>query len=89
MRDLSEKIESINQCSIINEFMNEKMCYKSSTSKYENTNINFNTSKISHLPFDMLCYLLEYITTLCKIHWQLASNLKLPVVQKFTHGTTK
>ena len=41
------------------EFMYEKLSYKSSTSKYEKSNINNNISKISHLPFDMLCLLLE------------------------------
>ena len=30
-------------------------CYKSSTSKYEKSNSNINISKISHLPFDILC----------------------------------
>ena len=64
MRELSAKIKNKNQCSIINKFMYEKSCYKTSTSKYENLNSNFNISKISHLPFDMLHYLLEYMMTL-------------------------
>ena len=41
--------------------MYEKSCYKSSTSKYEKSNSNINMNNISHLPFDMLCYLLEYM----------------------------
>ena len=55
------KIEKKHQCSIINESMHWKLCYKSSTLKYENANSNINISKIMHLPFAMLCYLLEYI----------------------------
>ena len=66
-----------------------KLCYKSSTSKYEKSNINFNISKILHFPFDMLCYLLEYMMALCKIHWQSASTFIRPVVQNWAHGTTK
>ena len=89
MRDSSAKIENKNQFSIINKFMYEKLCYKSSTSKYENTNINFNIDNILHLPFDMLCYLLEYMITLCKMHWKLASTLNWPVVQNCAHSTTK
>ena len=41
------------------EFMYEKLCYKISTSKYEKSNSNINISKISHLHFDMLCFLIE------------------------------
>ena len=41
------------------EFMYEELCYKRSTSKYEKSNSNINISKISHLPFDMLCFSLE------------------------------
>ena len=63
MTDLSVKLENKNQCSIINKFMHEKSCYKSSTSKYKKLNSNFNIYKISHLPFGMLCYLLEYDDT--------------------------
>ena len=36
--------------------MYAKLSYKSSTSKHEKSNININISKISHLPFDMLCF---------------------------------
>ena len=32
-----------------------KSCYKSSTSKYKESNININISKILHLPSDLLC----------------------------------
>ena len=39
--------------------MYEESCYKSSTSKYEKLNSNINISNILHLPFDMLCFLLE------------------------------
>ena len=41
---------------------------KSLTSKYEKSNSNINISRILPLPFDMLCYLLEYMMTLCKMH---------------------
>ena len=68
MRDLSEKIEKKNQCSIINKFMYEKSCEQSSTSKYEKLNSNINITKILHLRFDMLCYLLESTMTLCEMH---------------------
>ena len=89
MRDFSAKTENKDQCTIINKFMYEKLCYKISTSKYEILNRNINISKIWHLPFDILCYLLEYMMTLCKLHWQSASTLKLPMVQNCAHGTTK
>ena len=69
--------------------MYEKSCYKSSTSKYEKSNSNINISKISQLPFDMLCCLLEYMITLCAMHLQSASTLKQPVVQNSANGTTK
>ena len=68
MRDSSENFENKNQCSIIKNIMHGKSCYKGSTSEYENSKSNFDIYKISHLPFDMLCYLLEYMMTLCKIH---------------------
>ena len=89
MIDSSAKIENKNQCSIINEAMYEKLGFKNSTSKYEKSNSNINTSNISHLPFDTLCYLIEYMMTLCKMHRQLASILKRPVVQNCVDGTTK
>ena len=41
-----------------------KSCYQSSALKYEKLNSNINISKISHLLFDMLCYLLESMMTL-------------------------
>ena len=41
------------------EFMYEESCYKGSTSKYEKPNSNINISKIPHLTFDMLCFLIE------------------------------
>ena len=55
MRDLSEKIENKNKCSIINKCMHEKSCYKSSASKYEKLNSTINIYKVMHLTFDMLC----------------------------------
>ena len=55
----SKKTENENQYSKIKEFMYEKLCYISSTSKYEKSNSNINIAKISHLTFDMLCYLFE------------------------------
>ena len=89
MRDSSEKIENKNQSSIINEFMHKKSCYKSSTSKCEKSISNINISKISPLTFDMLWYLLEYMTTLCKMYQQLESTLKRPVAQNSANGTAK
>ena len=69
MRDLSAKIEDKNQCSMMNKYMDDKLCCKISTSKYEKSNSIINISKISPLTFDMLCYLLEYMMTMCKIYW--------------------
>ena len=89
MRYLLEKIENNNQCSLINKFMYEKLCYKSSTWKNEKSNSNIDISKISHLPFDILCYLLESMIAWCKNHWQSASTLKRPVVQNCAPSTTK
>ena len=57
--------------------------------KYEKSNSNINISNIVHLPFDMLCYLLESTMSQCRIHWQLAGTLKWPVVQNCVPGTTK
>ena len=39
--------------------MHIESCYKSSTSKYEKSNININISKISHFPFDMFFFHLK------------------------------
>ena len=69
MRDLSARIEKKDQCSLINKFIYEKLCYKSSTPKYKKLNSNINIYKIMHLTFDMLCYLLESIMTQWKMHW--------------------
>ena len=38
------------------EFMYVELCYKSSTSKYEKSKSNIKIPKISHLPYDMLCF---------------------------------
>ena len=89
MRAFLARIENKTQYSIIIKIMYEKLGYNSSTSKYKKLNSNINISKILHLPFDILCYLLEYILALWKMHWQLMSTLKLPLVQNCTHGTTK
>ena len=89
MRYLSAKFEKKKQCSIIQKYIYEKLCYKSSTSKYEKLNSNINISTIMHLPFDMLCYLLESMMARCKMQWQLASTLKQPVVQNCVPGKTK
>ena len=48
--------------------MYEKLCYKSSTLKNEKSNSNVNISKISHLPFDILCYSIVIMIVRCKIH---------------------
>ena len=56
------------------EFMYKELCYKSSTSKYVKSNSNINISNISHLPFGMLCFLLENddtvinALTICNCH---------------------
>ena len=49
-------------------FMYEKLCYKSSTYKYDKSNSNINISKIVYINFDVLYYLLESMMTRCKIH---------------------
>ena len=54
-----------------------------------NKNSNINISNILYLSFDMLCYLIEYMITMCKIYYQSASALKRPVVQNSVNGTTK
>ena len=71
------------------EFMYEELCYKSSTSKYENSNSNINISNISHLPFDMLCFLLEKMMTQCSMHWQSAGTIKQFMVKNSVNGMTK
>ena len=58
------------QCIKINKLMYEKLCYKSSTSKYEKSNSNIIISNIMHLIFDMLCNSVESMMTQCKMHWQ-------------------
>ena len=80
MRDLSAKIVTKNQCSIINKFMYENLCYKSSTSKYEKMNSNIIISDKMHLPFYILCYLLESMMTQYKNQWKSAITLKGLVV---------
>ena len=40
-------------------FVYVKLSYKSSTSIYEKSNSNIDIFKISHLPFNMLCFSLE------------------------------
>ena len=64
MRAFLARIENKTQYSIIIKIMYEKLGYNSSTSKYEKLNSNINISKILHLPFDILCYLLEYMLAL-------------------------
>ena len=71
------------------EFVYVEFCYKNPTSKYEKSNSDINISKMLHLPFDMLCYLLEHMMTLCQMHQQSASILKRPVVQNCAKDTTK
>ena len=41
------------------EFMYKELCYKFLASKYEKSNRNITISKILHLTFDILCYLIE------------------------------
>ena len=57
--------------------------------KNNKSNSNITISKILHLPFDMLCYLLEIIMAPCKIHLQSAITFRVPVVQKRAPGKTK
>ena len=45
------------------QFLYFKSSYKSLTSKYEKSNSNINISKISHLPFDVLCFHLKKYDT--------------------------
>ena len=68
------------------EFMYEQSCYKSSTSKYEQFHSNINISKISYLPFDVLCFHFNMMT-MFQIHRQLTSALKRLVVQNCANGT--
>ena len=46
MRYLLAKIKNKNQCSIINKYMYEKLCYKRSILKNDKLNSNINISKI-------------------------------------------
>ena len=69
--------------------MYEESCHKSSTSKYEKSNSNINISKISHLPFDMLCVFTWKMTTQCSINWQLAITMKQPLVQNIANEKKK
>ena len=58
MIDLLAQIKTKNQCSIIDKFMYEKSCYKSSTLKNDKSNSNVNISKIHftimHVPVDLV-----------------------------------
>ena len=68
MRYLLEKIKNKNQCSSINKFMYETLCYKSSAFKNEKSNSNVNIYNILHLPFDMLCYSLDCMMVQYTMH---------------------
>ena len=57
--------------------------------KKRKSNSNVNISKIMHLTFDMLCYSLKMMMVRYKMHWQLASFLKRPVVHNRAPSTTK
>ena len=50
---------------LINKFMYQKLCYKSSTLKNGKSNSNVNIPKILHLPFDMLYYSIEIVCLKC------------------------
>ena len=62
MRDLYSK-NSIMKINAV-QFVCVKSSYQSLTSKYEKSNSNINISKISHLPFDVLCVHLKKYDTL-------------------------
>ena len=70
------------------EFKYVESCYNISTSKYEKSNSNIKISKISHLPFDMLCFSLEKMMTLCQMQQQSTGFLKRLVFLNFADGTT-
>ena len=69
-------------------FMYVESCYKSLTSKYQKSNSDINISKIYRLPFDMLCFSLEKMTTLFQMHRQSKNILKRLVVRNYANGTT-
>ena len=66
-----------------------KHCVTKVQQKNEKSNNNINISKILHLTFDMLCYLLKSMMAQYKMNWQLAITLEQPVVQNCAPGTTK
>ena len=57
--------------------------------KNDKSNSNVNISEISHLPFDMLCYLPESMMVRCKMYWQSSSRSKRPVLQNRAASTTE
>ena len=71
------------------EFMYEELCYKSSTSKYEKSNSNINISKISHLPFDILCVFTRKMMTQVSTNRQSENTMKQPLVHNSENETTK
>ena len=56
------------------QFVHVKLSYKSLTSKYEKSNSNINISKLSHLPFDIMCVSTGRTMTLCQMN---------PTINKF------
>ena len=69
------------------QFMYVESCYKISTLKYEKSKINIKISNISHLPFDMFCFSLEKMMTLCQMNQQSIIFLKRIVVKNCENGT--
>ena len=69
MRYLLAGTENKNQCSILNKFMYEN-CATKVQQKKEKSNSNINIFNILHLPFDMLCYLIESMMVRCKMNQQ-------------------
>ena len=66
-----------------------KIMLQKFTIKNEKPNSNINISRIPHLTFDMLCYLLEIMMAQWKFHSKLASTLKQTVVQNCAPGTVE
>ena len=71
------------------EFMYEESCYKSSTSKYGKSNSNINISKISHLPFDMLCFHLKNDDTVLNALEIVEYHETTPVSEQFKWNDEK
>ena len=70
------------------EIMYVESCYNISISKYERSKSNIKISNIYHLPFDIFCFSIQKMTTLCQMQRKSISILKQPVVQNYVNGLT-